>query len=112
MKNTYQKLSDGSWGAWIDCGYGRSAIAKPVVGDTVSIRTKAGEVHTRQISGIVKNCASGVVVSLTQDEQVAAKAKARYEAKKSEATPNGRASRSNAPCPLCGTWCYGDCTAN
>ena len=109
-KNTYKKLNDGSYGAWIDTGYGRNSTAKPAAGDTVQIRTKSSETHTRVVKGIVKNYASGCVVSLVADEAIAAKAAASYAAKAKTAAP--RMVAVNALCGLCGSYCYGDCTAN
>ena len=83
MSNQYKKLSSNEWGAWIDTGYGRTAIAKPQAGDTVTIITKAGEQHERIIKSIIKDYASGVIVSLEADEEVAQSAAERYaDAKK------------------------------
>lgn len=91
---SYRKINYTSgrseWGAWVGTGYGRSAIAKPVVGDAIQIRTKAGEIHTRTIKRIVEEYKSGVLVSLVPDEQVAATAKSRYDAKVAESTPARR----------------------
>jgi hypothetical protein len=79
--NRYTRLDDNTWGAWIDTGYGRTAIAKPTVGSTVTIKTKSGEEHSRIVSKIVADYKSGVIVSLIPDAEVAAKANERYQAK-------------------------------
>lgn len=90
MANTYTKITnaDGSveWGAFIDCGYGRSAVPHPKVGDVVAVVTKAREVHQRTIRAIVKTYASGVKVVFVADEAIAAKAAERYAAKAAEKT--------------------------
>lgn len=111
MGNQYRKLADGSYGAWIECGYGASAAKKPAAGETVIISTKAGEKHTRVVAGIIKDYASGVVVALVADAQIAAQANARYSAAKPAKKP-GAINGMNVPCRYCGTYCCGDCRAN
>jgi len=83
MKNTYKKLGN-DWGAWIDTGYGRNAIDKPKAGDTVKIITKGGETHNRIVKGIVDDYASGCVVSLVPNNEIAQKAQERYNKKAQE----------------------------
>jgi hypothetical protein len=80
MINTYKKLANGTYGAWIDCGYGRTAIDRPEVGATVAIRTKSGEVHQRVIAKVLTSYKSGMVVALEADATVAAQAQARLSA--------------------------------
>jgi len=77
----YQKMQDGTWGAYIDCGYGKNAIAKPKAGDVVKVTTKAGEVHDRIVKCVAVDYASGCKVRLVADAQVAQTANARYQAK-------------------------------
>ncbi len=121
---SYRKINYTSgrseWGAWIGTGYGRNAVAKPATGDAVQIRTKAGEIHTRTIARIVEDYKSGVLVSLVPDEQVAANAKTRYDAKAAESQAqrperginHARLYANGQVCPLCHSYCYGDCEAN
>ncbi|NIQ00978.1 MAG: hypothetical protein GWM98_11615 [Nitrospinaceae bacterium] len=89
---TYQKAHykkfQNAWGAWIDTGYGPTAIAKPTPGDAVKIKTKRGETHDRIVSAVVKDYPSGCIVSLVPDADVAAKAQARYTAAKASRANN------------------------
>lgn len=103
MTNTYKRLDNGTWGAWIETHDGKRAIAAPEVGDEVTIKTKGGEKHNRIVAAIIKTYKYGVVVALMDDDQIAAKAEARYAAKTTV--------RDDRPCPHCGTYCYGDCQA-
>jgi hypothetical protein len=96
--NTYKKLNSGSYGAWIDTGYGRTAVAKPKAGDTVTVTTKSGEQHNRIVKKIVQDFKSGCIVSLQDDAAIASQAQARYnsindnaQVKKSELTNAQRA---------------------
>lgn len=82
MANQYKKLSDGTWGAFIDCGFGRNARPHPQVGDTVKLTTKSGETHQRVIAKIVTTYKSGVTVAFAADAAIAAQAQARYDAAK------------------------------
>lgn len=102
--NNYTRLDDGSFGAFVHTGYGRTKRSEPAIGDTVNVVTKAGETHKRIVSGYVKRYASGVIVTLAPDAEVAAKATKRYEDK------SGR--NFSGVCPRCHTYCDGDCTAH
>lgn len=108
--NTYKRLDDGTWGAYINTGFGKTKRATPGIGATVDILTRAGETHKRIVAGYIKTYASGVVVSLVADVEVAAKAAEKYAAKKTEHTEHKHDRvNDNKPCPYCHTYCYGDC---
>lgn len=87
MATTYTKITydngTSEWGAFVDCGYGRTKVEPPKVGDMVTVTTKAGEIHMREIRRIVRTYASGVKVAFVADEKIAAKASERYAAKAS-----------------------------
>lgn len=116
QKNNYTKLADGTWGAFVGTGYKETAF-EIHVGDTVKIETKGGEVHTRKISGIVKTYASGKIVTLEPDQEIARKANERYAAKveanphKSSHINQAKLHAAGKPCPKCYSYCYGDCEA-
>ena len=84
-KTTYTKITYANgvceWGAFVDCGYGKTAKPHPEPGDVVEVTTKAGEVHQRTIRRIVKVYASGVKVVFVEDKAIAAKAQERYAEK-------------------------------
>lgn len=112
MSNTYKKIN-GSWGAWIDTGYGSTAIDKPQVGDTIEITTKAGEIHIRIVKKIIDDYKSGCTVTLEPNEEIAKKAEEHYQAASTTPTTHGDpGTKHNQPCPLCHGYCYGDCTAS
>lgn len=111
------------WGAWI------STKATPSKGDKVVIKTKAGELHTRIIGSKLVRYASGVIVILEQDADIAKKAQERYQAKIDENKGHVEAKKEtksyqpvaksnydykviNKVCHLCGSVCYGDCIAS
>ena len=87
-EGTYKKMQDGTWGAYIDCGYGKNALPKPVKGSVVKITTKSGEVHERIVRCIATDYASGCKVRLTADEAIAKKATERYNAKVASSNQN------------------------
>lgn len=93
IANTYKRLSDGTFGAYVDCGYRHTAIERPQVGDTITVSTSKGEHHEREIAAVVTEYKSGMVVRLVADEQIAATAAARYAAKVAERT----AAKTSAP---------------
>lgn len=105
--NTYKRLDDGTWGAYINTGFGKTKRATPEIGSTVDIMTRAGEIHKRIVAGYIKHYASGVVVALADDAAVAAKAEERYAEKANEHKHDHV--NDNQPCPYCHTYCYGDC---
>lgn len=87
----YTKISydngTSEWGAFVDTGYGKSKVAAPVVGDTITVTTKAGERHERIIRCIVRVYASGIKIAFVADAAVAAKARERYAAVKTASQP-------------------------
>jgi hypothetical protein len=94
--NTYKKLSDGTWGAWIDTGYGESKVDSPCRGEVVQIGTKAGGTHERVVASVVKEYASGCSVRLFDREEFT--------------TPRpGGHHGSPVYCVRCGSYCEGDC---
>lgn len=117
MIATYKKLTDGTWGAYIELGFGSKADPTPQVGDEIVVRTKAGEKQARQVARIVKAWRGAAIVALAADKAPAAEAgREAAQAPKSASRPAGRVHGDNPadndkPCPLCGTYCYGDCVA-
>jgi len=80
--NTYKRLDDGSYGAWIQLDYNKGQLLSVPAGTTVKIKTRNGETHERVVASVVKSYKSGCIVSLVADAVVAAKAAARYQAAK------------------------------
>jgi len=111
--NTYKRLDDGTWGAYVNTGFGKTKRATPEIGATVDIMTRSGEIHKRIVAGYIKTYASGIVVSLVYDAEVAAKATEKYAAKVTEHVEHAEHKHDrvndNQPCPYCHTYCYGDC---
>lgn len=113
------KQKQECWGAFVKLGNGRNNLPVPNPGDVVQVTTKAKEVHNRIVNRIIKTYASGVIVALEEDEQVAANANARYQQKVNENckqvpkrdTFYAHNSRPQL-CPRCQTYCEGDCIAN
>jgi hypothetical protein len=102
-KATFEGLEQ--WGAWIAI---KNQNELPRVGDLVSIKTKAGELHTRKVGKLCKVYKTGRIVQLVVDTEIAAKATQRYQATKQESkfTP------VNGWCNKCQSYCYGDCEAS
>ena len=113
---TYTKIEytngNSEYGAFIETGFGKKAITKPVVGDKVTVKTKSGETHIREIRRIVKDYASGVKVVFVADPQIEALAQKRYAEKVAESAPAKKLSINNGWCNKCQSYCYGDCEAN
>lgn len=82
LQGTYKNLGS-AWGAFIDGNYDRrtKSVSRPAIGDKVTITTRAGERQVRTVKAVVTEYASGTVVALFDDAEVAAKAQARYNAK-------------------------------
>lgn len=127
-ENTYKKLDDGTYGAWIACGHGENTSPKPTAGSKVKITTKSGDIHDRVVKSIKKEYISGVIVTLEHDVDIARRAKANYAKKVAftedfgrpededednvKITPKNKEHVSQKPCKHCGSYCYGDCSAN
>ena len=83
MQGEYKNLGD-SWGAFVKGVYNSKTktVSRPAIGEKVCITTKGGERQVRVVTAIVKEYASGTVVSLSNDALVAQQAQERYNAKK------------------------------
>ena len=82
LQGSYKKLSN-SWGAFIDGDYNRNtkSVSRPAIGEKVTITTRNGERQVRIVKALITEYASGTIVDLFADAEVAAKAQARYNAK-------------------------------
>ena len=82
LQGNYKKLNN-SWGAFIDGKYNSrtKSVSRPVVGDKVTITTRNGERQVRIVKALITEYASGTIVDLFADAEVAAQAQARYNAK-------------------------------
>ena len=66
LKNNYKQLADGTFGAYVNCGFGPTAIKRPGVGDAITVTTAKGQRQTRIIDNIETEFASGMVVRLVE----------------------------------------------
>lgn len=115
MKNTYKKLADGTYGAWIEMKY-NGQMKNIEAGAEVEVVTKAGETHTRIVAKTIESYKSGCIVRLQADENIAILATARYTAKVTANHKYGYINQAalhanGQVCPKCDTYCYGDCEA-
>ena len=78
----YKNLGQ-AWGAFVKGVYNSKtkSVSRPAIGEQVCITTKKGERQVRIVSAIVKEYASGTVVALVDDADVAKQAAERYAAK-------------------------------
>lgn len=78
----YKNLGQ-AWGAFVKGVYNSKtkSVSRPAIGEQVCITTKKGERQVRIVSAIVKEYASGTVVALTDDADVAKQAAERHAAK-------------------------------
>lgn len=78
----YKNLGQ-AWGAFVKGVYNSKtkSVSRPAIGEQVCITTKKGERQVRIVSAIVKEYASGTVVALIDDADVAKQAAERYASK-------------------------------
>ena len=93
----YKNLGQ-AWGAFVKGVYNSKtkSVSRPAIGEQVCITTKKGERQVRIVSAIVKEYASGTVVALTDDAEVAKQATERYAAKIATAPKATTASKAQA----------------
>ena len=84
LQGNYKKLSK-SWGAFIDGKYNSrtKSVSRPAVGDKVTVTTRNGERQVRIVKALITEYASGTIVDLFDDAEVAAKAQAKTNRKAS-----------------------------
>lgn len=97
LQGTYKNLGN-SWGAFIDGKYDSrtKSCKRPVIGDKVTITTRNGIRQVRIVKAISTTYASGTVVELFDDAEVAAKAQARYNAETKDSRKVSKVSKAQA----------------
>lgn len=93
----YKNLGQ-AWGAFVKGVYNSKtkSVSRPAIGEQVCITTKKGERQVRIVSAIVKEYASGTVVALVDDADVAKQAAERYAAKITATPKAATASKAQA----------------
>ena len=93
----YKNLGQ-AWGAFVKGVYNSKtkSVSRPAIGEQVCITTKKGERQVRIVSAIVKEYASGTVVALVDDADVAKQAAERYAAKITATPKAATASKAKA----------------
>ena len=97
LQGEYKNLGQ-AWGAFVKGVYNSKtkSVSRPAIGEQVCITTKKGERQVRIVSAIVKEYASGTVVELTDDADVAKQATERYAAKIAATPKAATASKAQA----------------